>query len=207
MNDVTIPPQDREDLAVGSSALISGRDRELGDPSLPRDSNKWISVTMRRNSVSVPPSSPAQGPAAASSTVAVWLPKSRETVSIILEAFFTRLNYHRPVLLRDDFERTLNQLYEGQSLPHDPGFICSAYLVFALGTLSELNHRVSKHESSGQTPASVGPNMKALMPPDWPEHEEFFRFALMVKPDLRVTVSSLQALILLHWYLYTEVSH
>ncbi|KAI9066113.1 hypothetical protein FKP32DRAFT_1589993 [Trametes sanguinea] len=44
------------------------------------------------------------------------------------------------------------------------------------------------------------------MPPDWPEHEEFFQFALAVKPDLRVTVSSLQALILLHWYLYTEVS-
>ncbi|TBU27069.1 fungal-specific transcription factor domain-containing protein [Dichomitus squalens] len=203
MQDVTIPPQDREDLAVGSSALISGRDRELGDPSMPRDSNKWISVTMRRNSVSVTPSSPAQD-AAAASTVPVWLPKSRETVGIILEAYFSRLNFHRPVLLRHDFEQTLNQLYEGQPIPHDPGFICSAYLVFALGTLSELNHRVSKHENSGQPSASVGPTMKSLMPPDWPEHEEFFRFALMVKPDLRVTVSSLQALILLHWYLYTE---
>jgi hypothetical protein len=43
------------------------------------------------------------------------------------------------------------------------------------------------------------------MPPEWPVHDEFFERALAVKPDLRVSVSSLQALILLHWYLYTEV--
>ena len=40
---------------------------------------------------------------------------------------------------------------------------------------------------------------------DFPTHEEFFELALAVKPDLRVTISSLQALILLQWYLYTEV--
>jgi hypothetical protein len=43
------------------------------------------------------------------------------------------------------------------------------------------------------------------MPSEWPEHEDFFQRALAVKPELRVTISSLQALILLHWYLYTEV--
>ena len=41
---------------------------------------------------------------------------------------------------------------------------------------------------------------------DWPDHDEFFRRALGVKPYLKVAISSLQALILLHWYLYTEVS-
>lgn len=208
MNDVTIPPADKEDLAVGSSGLTSGRDRDLSEPSLPRDASKWVSVSMRRNSVSSAPSpggSPAQ-PATVGSSVAIWLPKSRETVHIILEAYFTRLNFHRPVLMRGDFESTLEKLYNGEAVPHDPGFVCSTYLVFALGTLSELNHRVSKLESSGQSAAAMGGSMKALMPPDWPEHEEFFQLALSVKPDLRVTVSSLQALILLHWYLYTEVS-
>ena len=140
------------------------------------------------------------------SPIPVFLPKSRETVGIILEAYFTRLNFHRPVVLRHEFERTLNQLYDGQLVPDDPGFVCSAYLVFALGTLSELNHRVSQHENNVQPSTSIGPDLKALMPPDWPDHDEFFQFALKVKPDLRVTVSSLQALILLHWYLYTEVS-
>ncbi|TFK91381.1 hypothetical protein K466DRAFT_573711 [Polyporus arcularius HHB13444] len=206
MNDVTIPPTDKEDLAVGSSGLTSGRDRDLNEPSLPRDASKWVSVSMRRNSISSassPGGSPAQ-PATAGSNVAIWLPKSRETVNIILEAYFTRLNFHRPVLLRHDFENTLDKLYNGEAVPHDPGFVCCTYLVFALGTLSELNHRVSKLDSGGQSAAVVGGSMKALMPPDWPEHEEFFQLALSVKPDLRVTVSSLQALILLQWYLYTE---
>ncbi len=208
MNDVTIPPTDKEDLAVGSSGLTSGRDRDLNEPSLPRDASKWVSVSMRRNSISgatSPGGSPAQ-PATAGSNVAIWLPKSRETVNIILDAYFTRLNFHRPVLLRHDFENTLDKLYNGEAVPHDPGFVCCTYLVFALGTLSELNHRVSKLDSGGQSAAAVGGSMKALMPPDWPEHEEFFQLALSVKPDLRVTVSSLQALILLQWYLYTEVS-
>ncbi|KAI9001540.1 fungal-specific transcription factor domain-containing protein [Trametes punicea] len=207
MSDVTIPPTDREDLAVGSSALISGRDRSLGEPSpLPRDSSKWVTVSMRRNSIIGSAPSPASSQAStpgAVQTVPVFLPKSRETVQEILSAYFTRLNFHRPVLLRKDFEQTLNALYDGQMLPHDPGLICCVYLVLALGTLSELNHRMSKLESSGQASATAA-NAKNLMPPDWPEHEEFFQFALAVKPDLRVTVSSLQALILLHWYLYTE---
>ena len=46
---------------------------------------------------------------------------------------------------------------------------------------------------------------RKLMPLDWPHHEDFFEMALAVKPELKVTISSLQALILLHWYLYTEV--
>ncbi|CDO76505.1 hypothetical protein BN946_scf184361.g4 [Trametes cinnabarina] len=206
MNDVTIPPTDREDIAVGSSALISGRDRTTREPSaVPRDSNQWITVMMRRKSlISAPttPGNPAQ-PEHAPAVQPVFLPKSRETVQEIVNAYFSRLNFHRPVLLRKDFEQSLNALYDNQTIPHDPGFICCVYLVLALGTLSELNHRMSKLESSGQAGATVA-GAKSLMPSDWPSHEEFLEFALAVKPDLRVTVSSLQALILLHWYLYTE---
>jgi hypothetical protein len=62
------------------------------------------------------------------------------------------------------------------------------YLILALGTLSELNHRVVKLEPIGL-------------------HDKFTGRALAVKPDLHVTISSLQALILQHWYLYTEVSN
>lgn len=37
-------------------------------------------------------------------------------------------------------------------------------------------------------------------------HSDFFERALSVKPSLTGGISSLQGLILLHWYLYTEVS-
>jgi len=129
-------------------------------------------------------------------------------VKDIIEIYFTRLNHHRPVFERKDFEKVLDDLYEGRTVSHDPGYVCSLYLVLALGTLSELNHRAVKMDTKdgAETGAHIGPILaKKLMPPDWPEHDEFFDRALSVKPDLRVTISSLQALILLQWYLYTEV--
>lgn len=145
--------------------------------------------------------------------VEVWLPKDRKMVQHIVGVYFTRLNVHRPVFTRKEFERVLDAAYTGEeiggeSAPEyqlDPGFVCSLYLVLALGTLSELNHRAVQAE--GDSDADVGGpiSAKQLMPVDWPEHGEFFERALSVKPDLRVTISSLQALVLLHWYLYTEV--
>lgn len=195
--------EDKEDLAVGANGLWSGRDRDI-PVQPPRDVSKWISVTMRRNSIVSSPT-PTNGPAP-SNAVAVWLPKDRNMVRHIVDVYFTRLNFHRPVFSRKDFEKTLNDLYDGQAVPHDPGFICSAYLLFALGTLSELSHRASsmeKENHQNNTPTLI--SYSKLMPEGWPDHEEFFERALAVKPDLRVTVSSLQALILFHWYLYTEV--
>jgi hypothetical protein len=121
----------------------------------------------------------------------------------IVDVYFMRLNHHRPVFMRNTFEKNLDALYDGTA-PHDPGFVCSVYLILALGTLSELNNRVSGAEKEGKPPVSGAP-LKKLMPADWPSQEEFFDLALAVKPELRVTLSSLQALILLHWYLYTEV--
>lgn len=148
-------------------------------------------------------------PASSGRSVEVWLPKDRETVQLIVEGYFDRLNVHRPVFLQKDFEKILNDLYDGHTISHDPGYVCSVYLILALGTLSELNHRAVKREmeNKGDILGPLGPSMaKKLMPEDWPEHDEFMDRALAVKPDLRVTISSLQALILLHWYLYTEVS-
>jgi hypothetical protein len=111
--------------------------------------------------------------------------------------------------VRSDFEKILNDLYDGHTVSYDPGYICSVYLILALGTLSELNHRAVKSEMENNVDilGPLGSTMaKKLMPLDWPEHDEFFERALAVKPDLRVAISSLQALILLHWYLYTEVT-
>jgi hypothetical protein len=191
---------DREDLAVGSSGLTSGRDRGV---FIARDGAKWLVVTLRRDSV-VGHSPNANYKLTPEDVIEVWLPRDREMVKRILDVYFDRLNFHRPIFFRAEFERTLDAMYEGKMVQHDPGYICSLYLVLALGTLSELNHRVFQHEGI-PTKTEHHLTTRELMGSNWPEHEEFFECALLVKPDLRVTVSSLQALILLHWYLYTEV--
>ncbi|TFK18129.1 hypothetical protein FA15DRAFT_603884 [Coprinopsis marcescibilis] len=208
-NVVESAPQDREDLAVGSNGLSSGRDRsEVGDPG-PRDATQWIQVLARRNSTSgTPPNTIAlTRPTVIGATAEVWLPKDREMAKHIIDVYFTHLNLHRPVFGRQDLQKILDELYDGTS-SYDPGHICSIYLIFALGTLSDLNHRAVNakvDDASAETASHLGPTMaKNLMPPTWPQHDEFFQRALTVKPDLRVTISSLQALILLHWYLYTE---
>lgn len=188
-------PAESEDLAVGSGGLSSGRDRALTESSPPRNPAHWVKVHMRPSS--------SLYTSNASPTIEIWLPKDRAMVKHIVHIYFQRLNFHRPVLNIYEFEPTFMALYDGHQVFHDPGFVCSLYLVLALGTMSELNKNAGNmKDESSQSPSQL----KNLMPPDWPEHEEFVQRALAVKPDLRVTVSSLQALILLHWYLYTEVS-
>ncbi|KAI0346189.1 hypothetical protein BDW22DRAFT_1405141 [Trametopsis cervina] len=198
-------PIDTEDLAVGLTGLSSRRDYEAPESSVPRDPSKWVAVTINHNTASSPTVSTSGTPKLASSDVKpllVWLPKDRGMVQKITNAYFTRLNVHRPVFTRSTFEHSLNALYDGTA-PHDPGFICSVYLIFALGTLSELNHRVNGLQD-GQPLPSGPAALKKVMPLDWPSQEDLFDMALAVKQELRVTISSLQALILLHWYLYTE---
>ncbi|KAJ6607367.1 fungal-specific transcription factor domain-containing protein [Mycena sp. CBHHK59/15] len=201
---------DKEDLAVGSSGLTSGRDRSVHEASVPRDPAHWVTVTVRRgsNAFANPPHLSTMAPDLPVA-MDVWLPKDRKMVNAIVEVYFSRLNIHRPVFARRDFNKAMDDLYTGQmggsaetNPQHDPGFLCSLYLVLALGTLSDLNNR-SVHHPMDDSPTQQL-LVKKLMPADWPEHDEFFERALSVKPDLRVTISSLQALILLHWYLYTE---
>lgn len=206
-NEITLSGADKEDLAVG---LASGRDRSTIDGGVPREKANWVSISVRRSSSSssLAPLS-IDGPVSNAPLVDVWLPKDRKMVEHISEVYFTRLNVHRPIFVRKDFEKILSDLYDGLSVSHDPGYVCSVYLVLALGTLSELNHRAVKADidNKAEVVEHLGSVMaKKLMPHDWPEHDEFFELALFVKPDLRITVTSLQALIVLHWYLYTEVS-
>jgi hypothetical protein len=209
VQDLKLGPQplDKEDIAVGSHGLISGRDSMAAEAAFANDLNKWVLVPMRRDSVVSSPNAPAP-----TQTFSTFLPKDRDMVQQIVHVYFERLNFHRPVFLRHEFEVTLAQLYAGEAQPLDPGFLCSVYLVFALGTLSELNHRAcgldresQNKVTAGGSPSLSNVNVKSLMPAEWPDHEDFFQRALSIKPELRVTISSLQALILLHWYLYTEV--
>lgn len=208
-NIMDAAPHDKEDLAVGSSGLSSGRDRSIGETTIPRDASHWVALSVRRNSTSsgAPNTLSIYRPTSNASTVEVWLPKDRNMVKHIVDVYFTHLNPHRPVFSRKDFDRILNDLYDGKTVSHDPGYVCSIYLILALGTLSDLNQRAVKEDidSKAEVMQHLGPAIaKKIMPHDWPQHDEFFERALAVKPDLRVTISSLQALILLHWYLYTE---
>lgn len=185
-----------EDLAVGSGGLSSGRDRDLTETAPPRDTTNWLSVNMQHISAV------GYGPGTRVRTITLWLPKDRKMTMRIVDVYFKQLNYHRPVLIKRDFEHVLNLLYDAQPVTYDPGFVCSLYLVLALGTMSDLN----KTAGGPKEDLSRSPIVKKKpLNPSWPEHEELFERALAVKPDLRVTVSSLQALILLHWYLYCEV--
>ncbi|KAH7928274.1 hypothetical protein BV22DRAFT_1030926 [Leucogyrophana mollusca] len=188
---------DKEDLAVGSNGLWSRRGDNITESSVPRDSSKWLSVSvMRGHAGGAPPPTEA--------SLQIWLPKDRKMVNKIVDVYFNHLNVHRPVFFRDDFERKLNALYNEANVPRDPGYLCSMYLILALGTLSELNHRASDMDKDRKRSSDSPIVTKSLLQTEWPDHDEFFERALAVKPDLRVTISSLQALILLQWYLYTE---
>ena len=67
-------------------------------------------------------------------TTYIWLPRDRRTVDQVVSIYFEKLNYHRPVFTRTDFDAALQQLYSG-SMQHDPGLLCSVYLIFALGSM------------------------------------------------------------------------
>ncbi|KAI5981958.1 fungal-specific transcription factor domain-containing protein [Pisolithus albus] len=186
-------------LIVSESQLANANDKEdlagITETS-PRDPTKWL----KRTAVTIPVGSSSSVP----STLAFWLPKDRKMVNNIVDVYFTQLNTHRPVFFRSDFEVRLAALYDDKSVQHDPGFVCSAYLILALGTLSDLNHRVSVVDNGPKAAGDSPILTKDLLSSDWPEHYEFFERALAVKPHLRVSITSLQALILLQWYLYTE---
>lgn len=202
-------PGEKEDLAVGSNGLSSGRDRDIAETETPRNPHNWRKVAVRRNSsaANIPQLSLGARPDPA--VMEIWLPRDRNLVQHIVDVYFSRLNIHRPVYFKHTFQKSLDDMYLDRMALHDPGFICGLYLVLALGTLSEISHRSSEMMEAGEDTPMSPPNpdsLKGAMPAEWPDHDEFFKRALGVKPDLKVTVSSLQALILLHLYLYTEVS-
>ncbi|KAG6336364.1 hypothetical protein ID866_2721 [Astraeus odoratus] len=196
VNESQLASTNEEDLAVGCNGLTSGRDQGITETSVPRDVAKWLPISVATSTVgSALPST---------SKFTLWLPRDRKMVNKIVDVYFTQLNTHRPVFFRSDFDKRLTSLYEGGGAQHDPGFVCSMYLILALGTLNELNRKASQLDGSTKAPSDSPIMTKKLLSSDWPEYYEFFERALAVKPHLRVTITSLQALILLQWYLYTE---
>ncbi|KAG8970585.1 hypothetical protein FRC03_006714 [Tulasnella sp. 419] len=206
---------------------LLGGVRMYSDPvvsSHPKRASLWTLKPLPRRSgplPSQPPVLPHQAQVFTSGVtpprqIAFHLPRDRSRTTEIVRLYFERLNWHRPIFFENDFMIGLNALYDAienpskdpnyspqygpgvvtpSGIPYhdDPGFLCSVYLVLALGTLAEENHGFHMGE---------GINNNTTL--NWPGHEEFFELALAVKPDLRVTITSLQALILLQWYLYTE---
>lgn len=195
-----LDPVPTEDMPVHPNAKLE---------VTPRDTSHWITVSVRRDQSAGGTSNTLSlyGPVSNSTQVEVWLPKDRKFAKVVIDVYFVRLNFHRPVYARKDFDKILNDLYEGVIQAYDPGHLCSIYLIFALGTLSELNHRAVTNNLDAEKYQGLSSTVaKKLMPHDWPSHEEFFERALLTEPDLEVSITSLQALLLLHWYLYIEVS-
>ncbi|KAG8699761.1 hypothetical protein FRC08_005121 [Ceratobasidium sp. 394] len=203
-------PDVREDLAV--EGYIAGAPPDGHAPPVLNPTHWQHSSIPRSTKSGAPPEPPVE----------IWLPYDQARAFKIVDVYFRNLEFARPIFIRREFVASLRALYrlvgggppisyeeaiQGEEPPEDershgfasylasvhddPGFLCSVYLVFALGTLSETNHLM--HDDP-----------EAPIPTDWPSHVLFFNLALRIKPDLRVTISSLQALILLHWYLYTE---
>lgn len=136
------------------------------------------------------------------------LPRDRELTKMVLNSYFDYLNTHRPVFIQSEFMTQINSLYDAldaldpssalgrmssaasRPLPEiasDAGFLCSVYLVFALGTMAVRNRRLHANDSR---------------PDDlpWPSHEEFFRPRVEVEAraceyDLDASVSRSLALV------------
>jgi hypothetical protein len=109
-------PLDKEDIAVGSHGLISGRDNMVAETAfqmiLTNGCSSPCAATVSRH----------QTPRVLTPTFSTFLPKDRDLAQHIVNIYFERLNFHRPVFLRHEFEVTLAQLYAGESQQHDPGF-------------------------------------------------------------------------------------
>ncbi|KAL1745760.1 fungal-specific transcription factor domain-containing protein [Schizophyllum fasciatum] len=188
---------------------------DINPAAPPRNLSKWVAVT-------VPPEVDA---AADVQPRQLYLPADIRTVRHVIDVYFERLNVHRPVFERGEFDDRVLQLYAGVAgaetlraprpataepdtragsppevearttqtdARNDPGFISAFLYILALGTMSELNNKLT----SGDQPPPL--------PPTWPEYDEFFVRAMATRPDWRMTLSSLQAAVLLHWYLYTD---
>ena len=191
---------DGEDLAVGSAGLFSGRDQF--NSYHPRDPSRWCQISIR----CFPPLPvPLAEPIPNVPAVSIWLPKDREDARRMVHVYFDRLNPHRPILLKTRFLAEFEDLYAQTSPFFDPGFLCTLYLVLSLGSLSDLQRKWKDMPDNEVPPVDISKRQE-LMPPGWPDHEDLVRMALSIKSSLLVSVSSLQALLLLHWYLYTEVS-
>lgn len=143
--------------------------------------------------------------AASESAQAFVLPRDRDVLDNVLTVYFTELNVYRPIFDEVELREKIDVLYatvapeaelrqtvatsKYPDIAEDAGFLASVYLALALGSLCVENRR--RHEAK-------------QVEENWPSPEEFYDYALALKPYLRNTLPTLQALLALHWYLYVE---
>jgi hypothetical protein len=176
-----------EPMKVEGDDLPTAANSSIPHPHL------WQTRPFRRTQSSAPSPPSQTTPSVVIDTV--WLPKNREIALNMIEKYFKRLNFHRPIFEKENFIRRFEALYgDNSGTIDDAGFLCSMYMILALATLSEMHQ-----------PEVDKPWIERLKK-EWPTHEMLFNRALIAKSELRVTISSLQALLLLQWYLYSEVS-
>ncbi|KAF9520914.1 hypothetical protein BS47DRAFT_1378679 [Hydnum rufescens UP504] len=116
-----------------------------------------------------------------------FLPRNRDRVASVLKTYFDDLNPHRPVFIREEFIAMVDSLYD--SLEDEKAAAISPNTRHAVPGKSELQTRFA-------------PRVQNLW--DWPHPETFYEYAISLKPDLPNSITTLQAFILLHWYLYIE---
>lgn len=94
------------------------------------------------------------------------------------------------MLNRDDFQRDLTSLYRGR-WSQDIASIFLVYFVLSLGTVCETDVNIVTRSSATH---------------EWPRHDEFYQRGLCFKPESPDSIQCLQGLILLHRYLFLQVS-
>ena len=157
----------------------------------PRDAAAWTETAISRSSMQ--------------QEQQFHLPREREIVNQVLTAYFTDLSPYRPIFNETDVHEKIDVLYSSISsnadvragiassrhhdVTDDSGFLCCVYRIFALGTLSVENRRICQAERVEE---------------NWLSHEEFYDLALALKPDLQNSISTLQARLILHWYLFIK---
>ncbi|KZP00658.1 hypothetical protein CALVIDRAFT_283840 [Calocera viscosa TUFC12733] len=214
MND-----EDSPDLPDRGRTPYEGPEVPTDDPALMDDivEDQWLSRPIQR------PDRPGKSPTDKDKHK-VFLPKNRTEVARLVDVYFQRLNHLRPVFssrawfdnkLREEYElidrwNAFGTLVDTTAKPKpppektkrrrrgkkdeeredDPGFLCSVYLILALSRMADI--------------ASDRQEAKRSDMKHFPVPAHFFKRAVQSKAELRVTISSLQALILMQWYLYTE---
>ncbi|PFH46649.1 hypothetical protein AMATHDRAFT_7560 [Amanita thiersii Skay4041] len=127
-------------MSAGSSELSPKAGHFTHGSTPPLDPEHWMTILANRNPGDLDSdhlySSPTPVPEPA---MIIWVPKNRETLHRIVDIYFQRLNTHRLVFSRQEFDEIVAKVYEGRD--YDPGQLCSVYLVLALGLLSEQNHQ------------------------------------------------------------------
>lgn len=147
--------------------------------------------------------------------VLVWWPNHITTESNfqlepLIKLYFSTLNRHRPVLDKDQFIASVEQLRDSSSTDAvDPGFLCCFGVVVAIGIMVQL-HQMNMRDQNGiigDKPATYehdGLTVEQRNHKYWPMIQSMFQLTCEVEKELLPSLSAVQAWILIHWFMYAE---